>query len=238
VVPTLEEIDLFVPNPADKNRIYDETIDLIEKTKRNLNKFQKGDQVRVVEGDLMNLRGVVMAVFDKEVTIVPSYEEFQIDIKNMTFRANQLLKDFREGDHVKTQNGKTGTVIKVEDQTAIILLDNHKEEVRSFVNDLMKSNEIQAEMVKNNWDYKKFDLVKLISQDSAGLVLKVEKDNVVIIDERGKVTTVSFFHIESKVNNKNVNYQNNYKQNITIDSSVKVIDGMHKVFIIRGVLGN
>ena len=182
----------------------------------------------MVEGDLMNLRGVVMAVFDKEVTIVPSYEEFQIDIKNMTFRANQLLKDFREGDHVKTQNGKTGTVIKVEDQSAIILLDNHKEEIRSFVNDLMKSSEIQAESVKNTWDYRKFDLVKLISQDSAGLVLKVEKDNVVIIDERGKVTTVSFFHIESKVNNKNVNYQNNYKQNITIDSSVKVIDGMHK----------
>lgn len=236
IVPSLEEIDMFVqgePNPAEKARIYSETIELIEQTKRNLNKFQKGDQVRVIEGDLLNLRGVVISTSDKEVTIVPSYEEFlQIDIKNMTFQANQLLKDFKEGDHIKTQNGKTGTVIKIEDQTAIILLDNYKEEVRSFVNDLMKSTEIQPETIKaENFDYKRFDLVKLISHDSAGLVLKVEKDSVVIIDDRGKVQTVSFFNIESKANNRNINYQNNYKQNITIDSSVKVVDGFHKVFV-------
>ena len=103
------------------------------------------------------------------------------------------------------------------------------------MNDLMKSSEIQAEQIKNNvnFDYKKFDLVKLMSQDSAGLVLKVEKDSVVIIDERGKVTNVNFFSIESKVANRNVSYQNNYKHNITIDSSVKVMDGLHKVFLLQ-----
>ena len=232
MVPTLEEIDMFVqgePNATQKNKIYDETIEMIEQTKRNLNKFQKGDQVKVIEGDMINLRGVVISTDDKEVTMVPLSDEFPLDnIKNLTFKASQIVKDFKEGDHVKTQNGKTGTVIKIEDQTAVILLDNYKEEIRSFVNDLMKSNEIQPELIKNNFDYKRFDLVKLMSHDSAGLVLKAEKDNLVIIDEKGKVTNVSFFNVESKVNNKNVNYQNNYKQNITIDSSIKVVDGLHK----------
>lgn len=234
MIPSLEEMDYFVqvePNISERGRMYDKAIEMIEETKRNINKFQKGDHVRVVDGDMINLRGVVISSSDKEVTITPSSEEFlHMDLQQMTFQTNQLLKDFKEGDHVKTQNGKSGTVLKVEDQMATILLDSYKEEVRSFVNDLMKSNEIQAEQIQNSFDYKKFDLVKLMSQDSAGLVLKVEKDNVVLIDERGKVTSVNFFSIESKVTNKNVSYQNNYKHNITIDSSVKVMDGLHKVF--------
>ena len=241
-IPTLEEMDHFVqvePNVSERGRMYDKAIEMIEETKRNINKFQKGDHVKVVDGELTNLRGVVIGTSDKEVTIQPAPEDvIGMDLQQMTFQTNQLLKDFKEGDHVKTQNGKTGTVLKVEDQWATILLDSYKEEVRSFVNDLMKSSEIQAEQVKNNvdFDYKKFDLVKLMSQDSAGLVLKVEKDSVVIIDERGKVTNVNYFSIESKVANRNVSYQNNYKHNITIDSSVKVMDGLHKVWLFKIII--
>ena len=75
VVPTLEEVDMFVqsePNSNEKNRILEEAIETIEQTKKNINKFQKGDQVRVVEGDLLNLRGIVISTLEKEVTIVPS----------------------------------------------------------------------------------------------------------------------------------------------------------------------
>lgn len=221
------------PNSNEKNRILEEAIETIEQTKKNINKFQKGDQVRVVEGDLLNLRGIVISTLEKEVTIVPSpdNEDIQfLDLRNLTFPVYQLVKDFREGDHVKTPNGKTGTVIKVEDQNAIVLLDNYKEEIKCFVNDLMKSTEFNLEQVNSNHlDLNRFDLVKLNGHDSAGLVLKAEKDGAIIINERGKVASVSLFNILSKVNNKAVNYQNNYKQNITIDSTIKVIDGLFKV---------
>lgn len=238
MVPTLEEIEMFVqnePNSNEKNRILEDAIEAIEQTKRNINKFQKGDQVRVVEGDLRNLRGTVINTIEKEVTIVPSIEDMKdLDIKNITFPVHQLVKDFKEGDHVKTQTGKTGTVIKIEDQTAIILLDNYKEEIRSFVNDLMRSTEVNTEKMKvNNLDLKRFDLVKLNGHDSAGMILKAEKDGAVIINDRGKVANVSMFNILSKVNNRNVNYQNNYKQILTIDSSVKVVDGLYKVWRIN-----
>lgn len=191
--------------------------------------------MRVVEGDLVNLRGIVISTLEKEVTIVPSpdNEDVQdLDLTNLTFPVYQLVKDFLEGDHVKTPNGKTGTVIKVEDQNAIVLLDNYKEEIKCFVNDLMKNSEFNIEQTNlNHLDLNRFDLVKLNGHDSAGLVLKVEKGGAFIINERGKVASVSLFNILSKVNNKAVNYQNNYKQNITIDSTIKVIDGLYKVKI-------
>lgn len=228
------------PNSNEKNRILEEAIETIEQTKRNINKFQKGDRVRVVEGDLVNLRGIVISTLEKEVTIVPSpdNEDVQdLDLTNLTFPVYQLVKDFSEGDHVKTPNGKTGTVIKVEDQNAHVLLDNYKEEIKCFVNDLMKITEFNVEQTNlNHLDLNRFDLVKLNGHDSAGLVLKVEKDGAFIINERGKVASVSLFNILSKVNNKAVNYQNNYKQNITIDSTIKVIDGLYKVKISENIL--
>lgn len=76
--------------------------------------------------------------------------------------------------------------------------------------------------------YRKFDLVKLMGHDSAGIVLKVEYDGLNIMNEKGNVRNISFLEIESKVTHRNTVFQNNYKDNITIESTVKVRDGLYK----------
>lgn len=76
--------------------------------------------------------------------------------------------------------------------------------------------------------YKKFDLVKLMGHDSAGIVLKVEYDGLNIMNEKGNVRNINYLEIENKVTHRNSVFQNNYKDNITIESTVKVLDGLYK----------
>ena len=67
-------------------------MDLIEITKKNINKFQKGDSVRVIEGSLSNLTGVVINTNDKEVTVLPNREDFN---QTLTFQPYELIKNFQ-----------------------------------------------------------------------------------------------------------------------------------------------
>jgi transcription elongation factor len=76
--------------------------------------------------------------------------------------------------------------------------------------------------------YKKFDLVKLMGYDSAGIVLKVEYDGLNIMNEKGHTKNISYLEVDSKVTHRNAAFQNNFKDTITIDSTIKVLDGLHK----------
>jgi transcription elongation factor SPT5 len=60
--------------------------------------FSKGDTVRVVEGDLRHLMGVVESVDEEMVTIMPKHQDLH---ELLSFPSHQLQKFFKDGDHCK-----------------------------------------------------------------------------------------------------------------------------------------
>lgn len=99
-------------------------------------KLEKGDTVKVIEGDLKHLMGIVESVGDDgKVNMKPIHEELH-DI--LTFEAYQLQKYFKEGDHVKviagTHEGETGLIITVKEKTVIIFSDFTQKEVYNLKN--------------------------------------------------------------------------------------------------------
>lgn len=100
VAPTLEEILNFLngeKNEEDKNILLRNALEIVEKNKVKVIYFKKGDFVRVIEGDLENMIGVVVEIKENLVTVLPKECEVT-DFIN--FEPNQLIKHFKLGDKV------------------------------------------------------------------------------------------------------------------------------------------
>jgi transcription antitermination factor NusG len=64
-----------------------------DKEEASSHKFSNGDNVEVVEGELQNLQGRVVAVDGTKITILPKHE----DLKDpLDFQAKELRKYFRQ----------------------------------------------------------------------------------------------------------------------------------------------
>jgi transcription elongation factor SPT5 len=64
-----------------------------DKEEASSHKFSNGDNVEVVEGELQNLQGRVIAVDGTKITILPKHE----DLKDpLDFQAKELRKYFRQ----------------------------------------------------------------------------------------------------------------------------------------------
>jgi transcription elongation factor SPT5 len=82
ITPTLEELQRFRSSPKGKENEDEEGIDKPEEeapvpplTQPRKVQFAKGDTVKVIEGDLKNLMGVVEAIDGDTVTIMPKHEQ-------------------------------------------------------------------------------------------------------------------------------------------------------------------
>jgi transcription elongation factor SPT5 len=62
--------------------------------------FSTGDNVEVIEGELMNLLGKILAVDGSKITMQPKHDDLKDPLE---FQANELKKYFRQGDHVKVK---------------------------------------------------------------------------------------------------------------------------------------
>lgn len=95
-----------------------ESIHLKEK-KHNL---LPGDNVEVIDGELINLRGKVQGVDGDKILILPEHEELK---EPLTLNAFELRKYFKVGDHVRVIGGRyegdTGLIVRVEDNMIILL---------------------------------------------------------------------------------------------------------------------
>lgn len=83
-----------------------------------------GDNVEVVEGELVNLMGKVTRVDGTRISIKPSHEDLKDELE---FFAHELKKYFRQGDHVKViagrYEGDTGLIVRVEDNLIVLFSD-------------------------------------------------------------------------------------------------------------------
>lgn len=86
--------------------------------------FAPGDNVEVVEGELMHLMGAVTRVDGNKITIIPRHEDLKDELE---FLAHELKKYFNQGDHVKViagrYEGDTGLIVRVEENMIVLFSD-------------------------------------------------------------------------------------------------------------------
>ena len=112
----------------------------------------KGDTVRVIEGDLINLMGIVVGMSSSAdaIKVMPLHEEIRDTI--LDFQRKQLMKFVKVGDHVKVicgrYSGETGTVVSVDESDgapiAIVLSDSMAKEIQVRVRDIQESAEVST----------------------------------------------------------------------------------------------
>lgn len=151
VNPRLDEINKFAAVAEREDDGNQELLASMETGDwKNKVELAKGDTVRVVEGDLVNLMGIVVSTNTANdiVRVMPLHEEIKDTI--LDFQVRQLIKYVKVGDHIKVvsgmYSGETGTVVAVDDSdgapVAIVLVDSMAKEIQVRVQDLQESAEI------------------------------------------------------------------------------------------------
>jgi len=231
VVPTIDELQKFQERPEVKRD--DENpgatpvnIGTQLKMKRKTT-FSKGDTVKVVEGDLKNLMGVVDTVTDDTVTIKPKHEGLS---ELLQFPSSQLQKYFKMGDHIKviggSHEGETGLILKVEDNYVIFFSDLTQKEIKVLAQDIQEASDVTTGRVQLG-NYELHDLVQ-INPQTVGVIVRIEKDAFRVLDNNGNVQNIRLQEIGNKRNLRDaVSFDSNHNQ-IHISDVVQVKDGTYK----------
>jgi transcription elongation factor SPT5 len=195
--------------------------------------LRRGDLVRVMEGEQINLSGHVFSIDMKTDTIKlrPDHEDIH---ELMDFKVTEIQKMVYAGDHVKVLNGRymgeTGTTVKVDttdeqQHLAIVLTDNSHKEIQVFVRDLQVSDEVAASLDQLG-GYKIQDLVKL-AQNSVGCIVSIGQDNFQIIDQDNRLQNHKLAQVRTKLN-----YQ--ARSSSALDSKKNIIRPGDQVIVLEG----
>lgn len=191
-------------------------------------KFAAGDKVEVAEGELVHLQGKVIAIDGSRVTMLPNHPELKDPLE---FPANELIKCFHEGDHVKVIDGRyegdTGTIVRTDEKTAILLSDLSMDEIKVLVRDLQLCPD-RATGVDSLGHFNYGDLVQLDPQ-TVGVIVRLEKENLQILTQMGQVRPYkSQAVIKKSESNKKAVALDKDSNPIQVNDRVTVIDGAFK----------
>eukprot|EP01132_Coremiostelium_polycephalum_P000515 gene515-650_t len=239
IVPTLEELQKFQDRDDESNRrVDDDEDDEYGSISRSDNAapilpsviskpvlFSKGDTVKVIEGDLKNLMGTVESIDENSVTILPKGLD-----EPLLFKASELQKFFKIGDHVKAISGRyegeTGLVLRVEDLTVVLLSDLSMSEIKVKPQDIQECTEIATGKLELG-NYELHDLVQ-ISPHKVGIIIKVERDSFKILDEGSNVTTVKLQEVGNKRRNRGATTLDAHQNTVTAGDVIEVVDGLYR----------
>lgn len=200
-------------------------------------KFSPGDKVEVAEGELIHLQGKVVSVDGSRVTMLPNHPELK---DHLEFPATELVKCFHEGDHVKVIDGRyendTGTIVRTDDQEAILLSDVSMDEIKVLIKDLQLCPD-RATGVDSLGHFNYGDLVQLDPQ-TVGVIVRLEKENLQILTQQGRVRPFkSQAVIKKSESNKKAVALDKDNNPIQVNDQVKVIDGpyIHKTATVKHI---
>lgn len=158
VKPTLAELERFEEQPEEIN------IELAVSGKddpQTTHSFSMGDNVEVCVGDLQNLQAKIVAIDGALITVNPKHD----DLKDaLIFKANELRKYFKAGDHAKVlagrYEGETGLIVRVEPGRVVLVSDLTMHELEVLPRDLQLCTDM-ATGVDSLGQFQWGDLVQL-----------------------------------------------------------------------------
>ncbi|GMF09296.1 unnamed protein product [Phytophthora lilii] len=234
VNPTLDEINRFSSVAGeDGEHSAEEMLASVEADDwKNKVELTKGDTVRVIEGDLINLMGVVLSTntANDTVRVMPLHEEIKDTI--LDFQLKQLMKYVKVGDHIKVvsgmYSGETGTVVAVDDSegapVAIVLVDSMAREIQVRVRDLQESAEISHGL--DSYKGKElYDLVALAHGD-VGVITHVGREGFTVLCQNGQSRNISDQEVQRKIVSSRTTAALDKKHNhVSVGEMVNVVEG-------------
>eukprot|EP01102_Stenamoeba_stenopodia_P011247 TRINITY_DN343_c0_g1_i3.p1 TRINITY_DN343_c0_g1~~TRINITY_DN343_c0_g1_i3.p1 ORF type:complete len:1028 (-),score=262.83 TRINITY_DN343_c0_g1_i3:62-3145(-) len=229
VAPQVSEVQKFMGKG--KSHSEEEAMQSISKTVKKSVTFSKGDTVRVVEGDLIGLMGIVESVETSNnesfVIFNPQHEELKDWLR---IEASKLEKYFRVGDHCKVISGRyegeTGLIVSINDNIVIMISDLTRTEIKVLASDIQECTEVSTGKLQLG-NYELHDLVQL-SSSSVGVIVKVESDSFKVLDNYGNVQTVRLQEMGAKRHQRDASSFDKSKNQIGIGDIVLVTEGKYK----------
>jgi transcription elongation factor SPT5 len=124
------------------------------------NRFQLGDLVSIIEGELINAQGIVKSVTPQSVTLQMKDEalgEIMIEPKRIT-------KAFQVGDHVRVFRGKfkdeRGMITQVQGDVVTLFSDTSLQQFSVFLRDIQSVGEISVQDTQSS-AYAMHDFVQI-----------------------------------------------------------------------------
>lgn len=194
VKPTLSELQRFEVSP---DAVDPDTAALLSKTALDKShNFVPGDVVEVCQGELVHLTGRIIGIDGDKIRMMPDHEELKDPIE---FVASELKKYFKVGEHVKViggrNEGETGLIVRVEDNTAIIISDLTMEEITVFQR-FLQLCQSAASGVDSMGQFEWGDLVQIDAQ-TVGVIVRLEKEMFRVLTMNNKVNMLLKFFIFS-----------------------------------------
>jgi len=182
VKPEMHELENFNENPNSST-----VTSAIKKSFEEMDNFLTiGDTVEVCKGFLRELRGKVISIEGKNVSILP----FENDLKEpMLFQPDELRKIFFPGNHVKIIQGKyegeTGMVVACDVQIAVVMSDMNMTQFKIHPRYLQLCNQ-GSTCVTSSGNFQIGDLIQIDPQ-TVGVVIKFEKNKMNVLSTSNKV---------------------------------------------------
>ncbi|KAJ3361314.1 transcription elongation factor spt5 [Kappamyces sp. JEL0680] len=222
VNPTLEEITKF-----SAGAIVENSEDLSLLASSNVAKaedFQNGEKVIALSGQNKGMEGVVQSIENGIVTVLP---DKNYGLKTtVQYNPAELAKRFVEGDHVKVVNGvhkeKSGLVLTISNNVVTILSDSDTQTFDVFTKDLRQAIDVTS-ITPSTSQFDVHDLVQL-SPNELGVVIKVEKDTITLLDPFGSVIKVKPQQIRSRRDSGRAVTSDMNNRPITAKDPVMVMD--------------
>lgn len=193
IQPTVEELARF----GSKEGAVDLTSisQTIKKAQAARVTFQPGDRVEVLNGEQRGSKGIVIKTASDVATVkVPEFPT-----KPLEFLMSSLRKVFEPGDHVTVVSGEhqgdAGLVLTVKHGQVTFMSNQTREEVTITANNLTKS----IDSTPTSSQFALHDIVEL-SAKNAACIIQAGHDIFKVIDDSGKVSTITKGSILNKIN--------------------------------------
>lgn len=223
VKPTLAELERFEEQPEEIN------IELAVTGKEDpqtTHSFSMGDNVEVSVGDLENLQAKIVAIDGALITVIPKHEELK-DL--LIFKANELRKYFKTGDHAKVlagrYEGETGLIVRVEPGRVVLVSDITMHELEVLPRDLQLCTDM-ATGVDSLGQFQWGDMVQLDPQ-TVGVIVRLERENFHVLSMHGKVIESKPTALQKRRENRNTVALDSKTNQIRRRDIVSVQDGPH-----------
>lgn len=193
IQPTVEELSRFGSKEGDVDLAA--IAQTMKKAQASKAMFQPGDRVEVLTGEQRGSRGVVTRSSKNVISVKLS----GFSDKSLEFPIASLRKIFELGDHVTViageHEGNAGLVLLVQNGQVTFVSDQTRENLTISANNLSKS----MDSTPTSSEYALHDIVELSAKNVA-CVIQAGHDIFKIIDDSGKVATVTKGSILAKIN--------------------------------------